>query len=290
MKKEELISSLEQYENDLKQLEKTITRYAGAQIKQKPTKDAIQAVARKWFETIEKPLAGYSVPDDNIEKYHKYFDDLMLMALVDTRKVRYTDLLKLLRESFRKDLIVPVYKHTGDIGKFEQLDAIIESLSEEEKPLMQEALDCAKHGFYRASVVLGWASVVYRMHHIVEKMGFDNFNKKSEDMNKIQDGRYKRYSKVFHVHNAAELQATVFDNDLLWVLEYAGIIDYNQHERLSMCYVMRSTSAHPSSTKVTPENVTSFYSDLKTIIFDNSKFKMLGTPSKGSQANSPNGQ
>lgn len=171
-------------------------------------------------------------------------------------------------------MLITVTKHAGEISKIGQLDAIQDSVTEEEKNLMKEAIDCAKSGFLRASVVLGWATTIYRMHKMVEKMGFDTFNKKSEEMKKIEEGRYKRFTKYFHVHNIAELQATVFDNDLLWVLEYCGLIDYNQHERLTTCFVMRNTCAHPSSTKITEENLISFYSDLKTIIFDNKKFRL----------------
>jgi len=35
---------------------------------------------------------------------------------------------------------------------------------------------------------------------------------------------------------------------------------------------MRNNSAHPGEAVISKENLLSFYSDLKTIIFDNSKF------------------
>lgn len=274
MTKEQTISLLNELEKSLKQLHKTITSYNGPQIKQQSVKDTVQKVARKWFEEAERLLAFYNVSDEIRAKYHQLFNDLLHMGIKDTRKGRYEKVLTELRSNFRSELIVPTYKYTGDISNFAQLDAILDSLTEEEKALMKEALDCARSGYLRASVILGWAAAVYRLHKTVEKMGFDTFNKKSEEMSKIQEGRYKRFNKTFHVHNIAELQATVFDNDLLWVLEYCGLIDYNQHERLTTCFVMRNTCAHPSSTKIMPENATSFYSDIKTIIFDNAKFKL----------------
>jgi hypothetical protein len=110
------------------------------------------------------------------------------------------------------------------------------------------------------------------MHKTVEKLGFDEFNKKCEEA-KNAAGRFKRFNKSFEVHSLSDLR-TVFDTDLLWVLEYWELIDSNQHERLSTCLTMRSNSAHPGEAPITEENLASFYSDLKAFVFDNSNLKL----------------
>lgn len=274
MTKDELITSLKSLEVELKKIQKTIAAQPGPQIRQLSAKDAVLKVARSWFEKVEKQLVFYGVASDKISKYSKMFDNLLQMSFTNASKSRYVSILDEMHQSFNKDIAVPVYKFTGDITDFGHLDAILSNLAEDEKPLMQEAIHCARSGYRRASVVLGWAASINRMHKIVEKLGFDEFNKKSKEMNDIVEGRYKRFKKYFHVVNMAELQATVFDNDLLWVLEYCQFIDNNQHERLSACFVMRNSSAHPGASVMTEDNVVSFYSDLKTIIFDNTKFKL----------------
>ena len=72
----------------------------------------------------------------------------------------------------------------------------------------------------------------------------------------------------------AELQSTVFDNDILWILEYWELIDSNQHDRLSICFTMRNNAGHPGKAIISPENLLSFYSDLKNYIFDNEHFSL----------------
>jgi hypothetical protein len=165
-------------------------------------------------------------------------------------------------------------KSAGKIVSVSHLAKILENATEEEKGYLEEALGCAGNGFFRASVVLGWCAAVHRMHKTVERLGFDEFNKKSDEMNKITDGRFKRFKKSFTVHSLSELRATVFDSDLLWVLEYWQLIDANQHDRLSICFTMRNNSGHPGEAPVTEENLASFYSDLKAFVFDNAKFKL----------------
>jgi hypothetical protein len=139
---------------------------------------------------------------------------------------------------------------------------------------LEEALGCANQGYFRASVVLGWCAAVHRMHKVVEKMGFDIFNKKVEEMRSIREGRFKFFNKSFNVHSLGDLSAIVFDKDLLWVMDYWELVDPNQHERLSICLTMRNNSGHPGEAPITEDNLASFYSDLKMMVFDNPKFKL----------------
>lgn len=152
------------------------------------------------------------------------------------------------------------------------LYSILDFLTDEEKPAMIEALECATNGYLRASIVLGWAAAIYRMHRVVEKMGFDVFTKKSQEMVQSQVSHFKHGKAVNTVRNMSDLEANVPDGNLLWVLEYCEIIDSNQHKRLEGCSIFRNTSAHPNSTKITRDNVKSFYSDLKNLVFENPKF------------------
>ena len=92
-------------------------------------------------------------------------------------------------------------------------------------------------------------------------------------MGSQQKGRFKRFNKVFNVSSIGDLNE-VFDNDTLWVLEGMQIIDTNQHTRLHSCFEMRCQSAHPGEAPITEFNLLSFFSDLKEIVFDNSKLKM----------------
>ena len=112
------------------------------------------------------------------------------------------------------------------------------------------------------------------MQNIVAKKGFNEFNKKSKEMSAIQEGRYKQFSKSFSIHNLSELQSTVFDNDLLWVLEYWGLIDSNQRDRLGICATMRNNAGHSEQATISFENLLSFYSDLKNYIFKNENFTL----------------
>jgi hypothetical protein len=84
----------------------------------------------------------------------------------------------------------------------------------------------------------------------------------------------RAFNKSFELVSISGLEATVFDNDLLWVLEYWGLIDSNQHDRLQICFTMRNNAAHPGDATTTEQNLASAFSDIKTMVFDNPNLKL----------------
>ena len=114
-----------------------------------------------------------------------------------------------------------------------------------------------------------------RMHEKIAAIGFDAFNKASEAIAAKQFGRFKPFNKKFKIESISELRRTVFDTDLLWMLEFIELIDSNQHERLRHCFELRNNSAHPGQAPISGENLYSFYSDITKIVLKNPKFEVL---------------
>ncbi len=274
MSKEDAILSLNSVETTLRQLSKLLGSASGTVVSRKDIKDSAQQVARKWFEELDKALARYGLSEEVVTRYHSLLDKLLNLSLRVSWRDTYIKTVSDLLKDFKTDLLAPVMRSAGQVVGFTNLDKIMENVSKDEADYLAESINCAKHGYLRASAVLAWNAAVHRMHKIVEKRGFDEFNKKTEEMKKTKQGRFKRFGKSFKVKSLSELNATVFDNDLLWVLEYWGLMDSNQHDRLSLCFTMRNNCAHPGEAPLTEENLASIFSDLKGIIFDNPDFKV----------------
>ena len=272
MNKAEILENLNQISADLKKNRTKLNRTTRTNVSKKETRDEIQKTATIWFEKIEMQLTSLKTDEKIIQKYHKYFEKLLNLSLTTSRKTSYLNIIDTILDKFNAELIVWVIKSAVQIEQFKQLVKILTNVTEKESEYLNEAIGCANNNFFRGSVVLGWSAAIHRIHKTIERLGLDEFNTKSQEMRSIDSGRYKRFNKVFSIHNFSELQITVFDNDLLWILEYWGLIDSNQHDRLSSCFVMRNNSGHPGEASISPENLLSFYSDLETIVFRNRNF------------------
>ena len=245
MKKDELLASLRSLEQGVSGLQEAVMLLKGNTIFSKSVMDLGQTLSRAWFETFDAALTGYGVEGATVEKYRPLFNKLLSLSLKPSWRATYIKVLEQITADYRDDLIAPVMRFAGEPQFSRGLEKILEDATEAEREYLVEALGCADRNYLRASVVLGWSAAVNRMHCVVEKLGFAEFNRKSEEMKSKKSGRYARFNKSFNIGSLTELRASVFDNDLLWVLEYWGLIDSNQHERLQVCFTMRNNSAHP---------------------------------------------
>lgn len=272
MEKDSFVTTLRDMTSALKRLRKTVKDHSGRQIRKKDIKEEMERNASVWFELIEPSLRrGFDLPPEIVDPYHDNFGKLLEYSQAYYAKKTILGLLDQILKKFSSDVLLPVQKHMGPTTKSAQLDHLLEDLDEPEKFFLEEAINCFNSGYRRASIVLGWSAAVNRLHSIVEINGIDEFSKASKQMANINTGRYKRFNKKFDLHNRSELEMSVFDNDLLWVLEFMNVVDGNEHERLNICLTMRNTAAHPASTGVSEENVLSFFSDLHTLVFSKQK-------------------
>jgi len=275
MDKADFVKILKNFRKDISDLAKKCVKVAGRQIQSRALLDELEVVATEWFERIEPSLRSvFQLDEEVILKYREPFGKILELSGGKPSKRVVQTIFEAILRSYHTDILVPVQKHRAMISKFPSLDTVLSHGTGLEVDFLTEAVQCARLGKRRAAIILGWCAAVNRLHLYVEKEGFAKFNQASVQMSAIQRGRYKRFNKKFEIQNLSDLRMTVFDRDLLWVLEFLGAIDGNQHERLEICFTMRNTCAHPGEATVSDENVLSFFSDIDTLIFANPKFSL----------------
>lgn len=278
MEKSDFVSALKDFKKDIAEVEKVCQKTAGQQVQTKTSLERIESLATNWFETFEPVLRStFHFEEDVLNSFREPFGKLLELSGGRPSKMVILTILESILDTYHIRILVPVQKHATVYAKFPSLDSILLNAVGLEVEYLTEAIECANLGKRRAAIILAWCAAVNRLHLYIEKEGFAKFNQASLQMFAIQTGRYKRFNKKFDIQNLSDLRMTVFDNDLLWVLEFLGSIDGNQHERLEICFTMRNTSAHPGEASITDENLLSFFSDINSLIFANPKFAMLPT-------------
>jgi len=142
-------------------------------------------------------------------------------------------------------------------------DNILKEVSENEREYLEEAMKCANHKCYRASIVLAWCATIDRIERVIVRRGLDKFNEKFQR-------RFKRSGP----RNLTELRLNVGDSEKLWVLMDMGLLTQEEENDLYACFKTRNNCAHPGERKISLKKLNSFYDDIRTIIFENDKFKI----------------
>jgi hypothetical protein len=272
--KEKLLEATRAHARAVADIQKRVGRYSGAQVHQESLLEAVQAVATTWFDSIRPLLETASFSPVIIAHGSEIFEKLLRQA---KRKSSKGVLLSQIAESgsVYKDII-----HNIEITSFASAGTLsitpyIEGLTSDEGEYLDEAQRCLSVNALRACVVLGWCATIARIHKKIEEIGFDKFSQVTVEMAGKTTGRFKFFTKKQSIQSRSELQ-TVFDTDLLWVLEYLQLIDNNQHQRLRHCFEFRNNSAHPGLAPIKGPNLYSFYSDISEIILKNERFALTG--------------
>ena len=273
MNKDNLVNDLKGYKVNLQTTARGCKNVRGRQIQSKALLEKLENIATEWFDKFDPELrSSYAIDDLVLTGYREPLGKLLELTGGKPSKSIVTTILETLTSSLHTDLIVPVQKSRESAAAYPSLEAILKKSTNAEREYLTEAIECANARKYRAAIILGWCAAVNRLHLYIAKIGFEKLNEASVRMSAMQSGRYKRFNKKFDIQNLTDLRMSVFDGDLLWILEFIGAIDGNQHERLGICFTMRNTCAHPGEAPFTEENVLSFFSDIDQMILSNKKF------------------
>jgi hypothetical protein len=255
-----------------RELRRALEKETATNVTKQDLRDIAKSLSDAWKVVSPRVKTTNTISAENLGLYESSFQKLLQLSISPNRRVTYINTLDDICDRFRKDLIHPTVGVTEGFtpGTW---DAFLAGLpSSTEGDYFTEAVDCAKAGFLRAAAVMGWCACVDHIHRKVAGTGFDVFSKTSEKLAAQTVGRFKRFNKKFSIDSIADLRATVFDDDLLVVIEGMGVIDNNEFRRLRSCFDLRNQAGHPGDAPITEYNLMSFLSDIVTIVLKNPKF------------------
>lgn len=270
-----------EYLDKLKGSKKSVSqiRNKAGQINAKDIRKKIKELGESWFSDIRQFLTERGFLEDVLRKYDDAFKHLILISSNrGNQKNSYLKDLNVIVKDFNREILLKMSTTSSSGIMQPEIMSLYKILGDiddgDSNNYLKEAIDCANKNFLRASIVLGWCACIDSIHKKIEQIGIDKFCITSSRIASVKQGRFKRYNSVFNISTINELRE-VFDDKILWIIEGMGLVDLNEHTRLSGCFSLRNQCAHPGDAPITIYNLLSFFSDIKEIIIKNDKFRIL---------------
>lgn len=273
--KNAVLTSLRQFKADLKALWKEVKANQGERVAKKSIREQAESLATRWVEDLRSPLEHkFKLSAEVIRDMSESMKQLHVVSRPNNRKSSYNKILKQVLHDFDDRFVLPIQQLAMEVDSVLDLQRLVPGLADPaESEYLDEAVQCATSGFRRAAIVLGWCAAVDRMQRKILSIGLASFNATSAKLKAQTSGKFKRWNKEFSITTLAELQ-TVFDSDLVVLLEGMGLLDGNQAQRLETCFQYRNHSAHPGQAPIGDPHVVAFFSDINEIILQNPNFAM----------------
>jgi hypothetical protein len=275
--KAETIAALRDYKEEIATLRRSIAKLETEQVSRKALRNSAEKIASRWIEELRTKLEHrFRIDKQVVESTSEEMKKLHVLSRPNNLRSSYTKCLNTILKDYDDKFILPIQHFAEDVREVTELQKILATISDsEESAYLKEAIDCAQAGFLKAAVVMGWCAAIDRMQRRVILTGLQAFNDASRKIKAQTSGKYKRWNKEFNISTLGELQ-TVFDTDLIVVLEGMQLLDGNQSERLETNFQYRNHSAHPGQAPVEPAHLVSFFTDINKIILINPKFALGG--------------
>lgn len=229
-----------------------------------------EEIANIWLDNFCGKISHPNIDKNILDSVNNAFCDVLTLSRKPNRVSSFITKFDIIYPSIFADIYM-VYRRKPINSSPVDFSEYFEKLSLDENEYLKEAIDCCNAGFLKASIVLGWCATIDKIHKKIEAIGFEKFNSTSVKMKNQTEGRFKKFNKSQNISSLSDLR-TVFDSDLLWIIEGMELIDINQHTRLSSCFDMRCHSGHPGEAPITKYNTASFFSDIFEIVIVNEKF------------------
>ena len=273
MTKAEILEVLRTFQSDLKALRRDISGSTAERVSTKALRERADELATRWVEDIRSPLEyKFALPAELIAEFSESMKRLHVLSRPNNRRTSYLEVLGVALKNFEDRFLLPIQQASfAETGKF-SLETLIPGLTDQaETEYMSEAIEAANAGLNRAAIVLGWCATIDRIQRKILALGLTSFNAASKSIKAQTTGKFKRWNKEFSVTTLSDLQ-TVFDTDLVVVLEGMQLIDGNQADRLEVCFQYRNHSAHPGHAPIGQPHLVAFFTDIAEIVLANPKF------------------
>jgi len=271
--KDEILSKLHQFKSDLLKLRKDINALKSDRVSRKPLRQFADEIATYWVEELRSPLEHkLKLPSNVIQATSEQIKRLHVLSRPNNLKSSYLETIGIVLIKFDDKFILPIKQTSLNIESTFDLQKIIPTLSDpNESDYLKEAIDCANAGYTRAAIVLGWCAAIDKIHKKILGIGFDKFNEASLDAKARTTGTFRSWNKGVQATNLSELQS-IFDKDLIVVLEAMELLNGNQADRLRVCFQYRNQSAHPGDAPIEEPHLVAFFIDINSIILQNPNF------------------
>ncbi len=270
--KEEILSHLQKLKSDLTKLRKEVNSLKSQTVSRNAIRQLADKIATDWVEELRSPLEHkLKLSNDVIQATSEQMKRLHVLSRPNNLKSSYLETINAVLAKFDDKFILPIKQTSLNIENAFDLQKIIPTLSNPaESNYLQEAINCANAGYTRAAIVLGWCAAIDKIQKKIMIIGLDKFNKTSQEL-KQAAGKFKNWNKGVQANNLSEFQ-TIFDTDLIIVLEGMELLDGNQADRLRVCFQYRNQSAHPGIAPIEEPHLVAFFSDVNSIVLQNPKF------------------
>jgi hypothetical protein len=261
--------ALEDLLEELIEIQKAINKLKTKSVSGGPLRNRIKEIHKQWlpiYGVLEK--GDLFVPSELSEAWQR----LLKLSQGLNSKSQYKPVIKEIITITEGSLLHPFIKGSAIQTIGSGLRKLVQPIADPDLlKYLDESIRCAETNCVRASVVLAWCAVAFKVHEKLASIGLPQLELEFDKMRQDQGMMFKQFTKSYKVSTKPDIQE-IPDAHLILLCRFLTYLDDTQYKHLKAALDLRNGCGHPTGYHPDPLKLQAYYADITQLVLLNPKF------------------
>ena len=268
----DVAQALEDLLEDLVSIQKAISKLKTVSVSGQSLRKLVKDANKQWLPISGILESGNLVDAGRLQDVSEDWKRLTKLADNPSQKSQYKPLLKAIITATEGDLLHSFIKGSAIQTIGTSLRKLVQPISDPELlKYLDESIRCAETNCVRASVVLAWCAVAFKIHQKLTSLGVVMLTAEFAKMKADKGLMFRTFTKDYTFSSDLDVQEAA-DAHLILLCRFLTYLDDTQYKHLKAALDLRNGCGHPTGYQPDPVKLQAYYADVTQLVLLNPKF------------------
>jgi hypothetical protein len=264
--------ALEDILEELASIQKAVKKLSTVSVSGQPLRRRVKEANKTWLPLLGVLETVHTVDANHLQDVAENWKKLAKLADKASPKSQYKGLIKDIISVTENQLLHSFIKGSAIQTLGSTLRTLVQPVSDPELlKYLDESIRCAELNCLRASAVLAWCAVAYKVHKKLASLGMPALTAEFVKMKADKGLMFKQFNKDYTFTSELDIQEAA-DAHLILMCRWLTWLDDTEYKHLKGALDLRNGCGHPTGYTPLPLKLQAFYADITQLVLLNSKF------------------
>lgn len=268
----DVAQELEDVLEELVSIQKAVNKLTTASVSGAPLRKRVKDTHKAWLPISGVLEAGNLVDAGQLQDVSNVWASLVKLTNSASPKSQYKLLLKTIIAKTESELLHKFIKGSAIQTIGDTLRKLVQPISDPDLlKYLDESIRCAETNCIRASVILAWCAVAFKVHQKLVSLTMPVLTVEFGKMKADKGVMFRTFTRDYTFTTDLDVQEAA-DAHLILMCRFLTYLDDTQYKHLKGALDLRNGCGHPTGYQPDPVKLQAYYSDITQLVLLNPKF------------------
>jgi hypothetical protein len=268
----DVAQELEDVLEELVSIQKAVNKLTTASVSGASLRKRVKDIHKAWLPVSGVLEAGNLVDAGQLQDASNAWASLVKLTNSASPKSQYKQLIKTIIEKTETELLHKFIKGSAIQTIGDTLRKLVQPISDPDLlKYLDESIRCAETNCIRASVVLAWCAVAFKVHQKLVSLTMPVLTAEFGKMKADKGLMFRTFTRDYTFTTALDVQEAA-DAHLILMCRFLTYLDDTQYKHLKGALDLRNGCGHPTGYQPDPVKLQAYYSDITQLVLLNPNF------------------